>query len=109
MAWSQALGIRITSLGFYIKNVSEARRKEYDAQDLANKVTERNQQELLQSLEEQKTVLQTQQAHTVTALQQQHRHEVLLLQRLMAERKDRLTHDQQSDKASPCSIGVLPM
>ena len=100
----QALGIRITSLGFYIKNVSEARRKEYDAQDLANKMTERMQQELRESVEEQKTTLQTQQADTLRAIQQQHQQEVRVLQQLMAARKGRLAHDQASTEPSSCNI-----
>ena len=96
----QALGVRVTAIGFYIKNLSEARRREYTAQDVLNNRATGMQQAALEALAERKESLDKQQAEKLAALQQQHAEELQALQALVSERKTRAQGELSSDEVS---------
>lgn len=96
----QALGVRIGGLGFYIKNLSEARKKEYAAQDVLNQKDSEMQRTALEALTAKKESLNKQQAENLAVLQQQHVDELQALQALGKERKARAQTDLDFNAAS---------
>lgn len=96
----QALGVRINALGFYIKNLSEARKKEYAAQELLNQKDMDMQQTALETLTAKRDVLDKQQAEKLVALQQQDANELQALQALGKERKARAQTDLDFEAVS---------
>lgn len=77
----QALGVRISGLGFYIKNLSDAKKKEREAQEnVLNRDKQKMQEAAMEALTGLKESLDLQQAHKLAALQQQHVEELQALQ-----------------------------
>lgn len=89
----QALGVRINGLGFYIKNLSEAKKKEHEARDVLNRDKKKMQEAAMEALTGLKESLDLQQAHKLTALQQQHVEELQALQAIGNERRARFQND----------------
>lgn len=89
LQYLQALGVRINRLGFYIKNLAEAKKKEHEAQDLLNRKKNDIQEAAMEALTADKESLEQQQALKLTALQQQHAAELQALQVLGTERRAR--------------------
>ena len=83
--------------------MTDAKRAEYETQDIVNKQTDRMQKELLKSTEKQKATLQKEQTAKLKSLQQQHAQEMNVIQKLMAARLDRLPHDQND-----LTVGLSP-
>lgn len=81
--------MRINGLGFYIKNLAEAKKKEHEAQDLLNRRKEDMQEAAMEALKADEESLEQQQALKLTALQQQHAAELQALQALGTERRAR--------------------
>lgn len=97
---TQALGVRINGLGFYIKNLSEARKKEYAAQDVLNQKDNEMQRTALEALTAKRESLDKQQAEKLAALQRQHVDELQALQALGKERKARAQRDSDLREVS---------
>ena len=87
------MGVRITALGFYIKNLSEAKRKEHEAQETLNRKKEEMQEAAVKALAGEKDSLEQQQALKLHALQQQHAAELQTLHALASERRARMQND----------------
>ena len=92
--------MRINGLGFYIKNLSQAKKKEHEAQNLLNRKREEMQEAAMDALIGERESLDLQQAMKLTALQQQHAEELQVLQALGSDRRARFQNDLDTTAVS---------
>ena len=82
----QALGLRITGIGYYIKVASDIRRKEYEANEALQNHASALKATAKQKAEAQKAEIVDKYAQEVAALERKEAVELQALQQLLAER-----------------------
>ena len=99
--------MRINGLGFYIKNLSDTRKQEHEAQDLLRQKRAEMQQAALQELKEQQAALDEQQKTKLATMQQQQLTDLQTWQELATQRKARLGYDTDTATVSSSASNLL--
>ena len=85
-SWLQALGLRITGIGYYIKVASDIRRKEYEANEALQNHASALKAAARETAEARKAEIEGKYAQEVAALEKKAAEELQALHQLLAER-----------------------